>query len=822
MPSLLKKTKANTTERRLETMSKKFSFIEEDDNFGSPQKNKENSARDLINGSSSPYRFENNSNPMSFSNNYSDLSDDDYLSSYDNYDEDDSRNLFEEYEEEPIGDRIKNLIDDNSQMGLMKKWLMFFIPILYITLWSGQRFVTMQYSDLEVSIWPHMIIYNVLHNQVIFIILIGASIAMACFLVKLLNQKIDERNQWEVSANTTHGSAVLSDDKSIEGAVEFKEIDKPEGVCLGRKISGGHEESVCVTRNLGRNMNFAVFGSSGSGKSYSFSRPNILTRIYNGDSYIVTDPSGELYTDTAALAEKKGYTVKVLNLKNPTSSNGWNPLDVLFDSDPIAVQTKTMNLVHTILVNTTEEGMKEDPFFSKAEENLLKALIQYVAVSDNFKGEPYERHLGTVYDLLAKLAAQEGILEEISELPDSDPAKASWKVFQSSGKLKSNFITGLASRIEIFQSDIIKEMFSHSEMDLMLPGEKKCAYYIVSSISSDKMRFLLSLFFSCAFESLITLAENNKSNKVNVPVYFLLDEFKAIGKINSFADKVANVRKYGISISMIFQDLNQLKQAYPNDYESILSNCDTWLVLGVNDEATKKRLSERTGIATVVSHSYSEHQTKHRFIDPYNPAQNVSTSDQKRYVMNPDEIETYFRVDSPKDPRKAILFARGYHAYCMNSYDWHLHKLSRYVGADGFVRYAPDYIPEWQKNGDFTMNKKRTFLTVDGAGGSGLLFGGKSSEHRNEQFRDQRTTRVNTNSPKEEDNSYLLKKSEFAKSAETEEKKDIYEEAAKKPGGIVFSKDRSKNLINLGMNDLSSVEKKGPSKKPLGKKSSKQ
>lgn len=680
-----------------------------------------------------------------------------------------------------FADTLTAIFIDKSPKGKAKKWLIFFIPLLYASWLLGQRLVVLQYDNLTASYFPPTLVYNMLHNITLMMIMAIAVGVIASVFVSVMDKEITERKAWELSQNTTHGSATLANDENIKGAVEFDDIDDPKGVCLGRKIENNDQKSVCVTKDLGRNMNFAIFGSSGAGKSYSFSRPNILTRISSGDSYIVTDPSGELYTDTAALAEKMGYEVKVLNLKDPTASNGWNPLDILIDSNSIMIQMKTATLVHTILANTTEEGAKGDAFFDQSEENLLKALILYVAVSKNFKGEPYERHLGTVYDLLTKLAAQEGILEEFNELPDDDPAKSAWKMFQGAGKLKVNFITGLASRIEIFQSDIIKEMFSHSEINLALPGEKKCAYYIISSVSSDKMRFLLSLFFSCAFEQLMTAAENNKTGKLDVPVYFILDEFKAIGQINSFGDKVANVRKYGISIAMIFQDLNQLEIAYPRDFESILSNCDTWLTLGVNDMKTAKMLSERSGVATVVSHSYSESQVKRPILTQYTPTQNVSTSDQKRYIMTPDEIMTYFGVEG-NGPRKAILFARGKYAYCMNSYDWHLHRLAHYVGSEGYVRHANEYIPPWQ-NGEWNINKKRTFLSLDYPNGSGSSFG---------QI---------VGSP-------LLKSNPVRRTDQAPAKsQDEVKEEARKKGGIVFNAEaRSKHLVDLGL-DLSNSGK---------------
>lgn len=619
---------------------------------------------------------------------------------------------YDEKEEATFKDDFKEFLLDKSPKGLFKKGFILFLIILYVLLFSAQNIVSVLNANqnIEMSFIPHKVIFNVLHNPMMFILLIMVSAVISSSIISLLVKK-NIVSGYELSEKTTHGSAKLETDESMKGGVGFRPIDDPEGIVLGRKTldATGEEASICTTRDLGRNMNAAIFGSSGAGKSYSFARPNILTRIARGDSYIITDPAGELYRDTAAIAEENGYTVRVLNLKNLGASNGWNPFDVFKGKDMMDVQVKVSELVHSILTNTKDENAKADVFFSQSEENLLKALILYVAISPNFAGEEFERHLGTVYDLLAKLAAQDGFLDEFATLPDDDPASVPWKMFQGAGKLKSNFITGLAASLEIFQIDPVKEAFSHSEIDLSAPGKEKCAYYIISSVSNDKMRFLLSLFFSCAFEELMLNAEQNKTGKLDIPVYFILDEFKAIGRINSFGDKVANVRKYGISIAIIFQDMKQLEQAYPNSYTSILSNCDTWLVLGVNDDETAKMLSNRTGIATVIQRSES-HPSMKQPLSRIGRTANESVSETKRNLMNPDEITRYFDFDT--SGRRALIFARAKGAYPVSSMDWHLHKLGKYVDMPEYKREATEFIPPWQK-GEWNINKKRSFLTLD-------------------------------------------------------------------------------------------------------------
>lgn len=696
----------------------------------------------------------------------------------------------EEYEEAeddtPMKEKFQGFISDNSMKGLVLKWLIIFLLLLYIT-WASLQTLFIATGEGEAGFLPHQVIGNMIGGNAA---LAGITAIVMMFLsgaiVFMLNKKgYLEDASYTLSKNATHGSAKFATDKTMEGAIAFRALSDPEGICLGRKpLEETNEQvSVCVPGNIGRNMNFAVFGSSGAGKSYSFARPNLLTRIARKESFIVTDPSGELYRDTAALAEKNGFTVRVLNLKWPDASNGWNPLDVLQNASATEVQMLTASLVHTILSNTADDNARGDVFFDQSEENLLKALMLYVAVSPHFKGRENERHMGTVYDLLTKLAAQEGILEEFApqNLPDNDPAAAPWKMFQGAGKLKTNFITGLASRLELFQTDIIKEMFSHSEINLSAPGQEPCAYYVMSPVTNNKMRFLLSLFFSCAFEQLITDAESS-GGKLKVPVFFILDEFKAIGRINAFADKVANVRKYGISIAMIFQDLNQLKQAYEHDFNSILSNCDTWLTLGVNDLDTAKMLSERSGTTTVMTKSEARSQMKMTPMQPVDPMLKINEGESKRNLMNPDEIMAYF--DSMGGDRKALVFARNKYPYRILTYDWHFHKLAKFVEMKEYSREARQFIPPWQK-GEYNVigREDRTFISMDKNYSSELEYGGKTKE------RDTYKERAREESTKKP------------------QKKRTEEVAKKKSGGIVFNADaKSSHLVELGL-DLTGKKK---------------
>lgn len=183
--------------------------------------------------------------------------------------------------------------------------------------------------------------------------------------------------------------------------------------------------------------------------------------------------------------------------------------------------------------------------------------------------------LGGVYDLLSQ--EEEDLVTKFEVLPDDNPAKKPWNIFiTASPNLRGNLKLGLGTRLRVLQDNIVQTITGVPDISLTLPGETPCAYYIIMPVMHKTYRFISSLFFSCLFDKLFDLAMSCKSQSLDVPVNVIMDEFIAIGKIPDFEQKLATVRSAGISISMIFQNLAQLQEEYPNGmWESLLSNCTT-------------------------------------------------------------------------------------------------------------------------------------------------------------------------------------------------------------------------------------------------------
>lgn len=218
-----------------------------------------------------------------------------------------------------------------------------------------------------------------------------------------------------------------------------------------------------------------------------------------------------------------------------------------------------------------------------------------------------------------------------------------------------------------------------------LPGKQKCAYFCITSDQDSTFDFLSSLFFSYLFIRLVRYADQN-GGRCDVDVDFICDEFPNIGVIPDFHKKISTVRSRGINISVIFQNLAQMQNRYPNDvWQEILGGCDTQLFLGCTDQLTAKYISERTGEITIDVAS-TQRQLSAMQIGRYTPQYRESMGLGRRKLMTMDEV-----LRMPLD--KELLILRGQKVLMLDKFDYSLHPASKQL----IKSKAIDHIPEWKR-----------------------------------------------------------------------------------------------------------------------------
>ena len=476
------------------------------------------------------------------------------------------------------------------------------------------------------------------------------------------------------SAKGTYGTSGWMSRKEMAGVLDLvPDLRKHKGVVLGMLDN----KAVCIPENPHINGNLAVYGSSGSMKTRSFCMNRILQAAVRGESLIISDPKSELYEKSSEYLRDQGYCVKVFNLVNPENSDSWNCLSEVEGQELMA-----QLFVDVIIKNTINNG-KGDHFWDSCEMNLLKALVLYV---DQSYAEQ-NRNIGEVYRLLT-LSGESDLDSLFENLPPTHPAKAPYSLYkQASDTVRSGVIIGLGSRLQVFQSELIKKITTRDEIDLELPGQERCAYFLVTSDQDSTFDFLASLFLSFCFIKLVRYADKNcEGGKLPVPVHVLGEELTACGTIPDLSRRLSVIRSRNISMSCVFQNLAGLQNRYPlNLWQEILGNCDAQLFLGCTDELTAEFISSRTGLASVSVSSKSKQLGTWR-ISNYTPEYRETSGVGKRPVLTPDEV---LRLPI----KQALVIIRGQKVLKVDKMDYSKHPEAPKLRSCK----ASAHIPEWRR-----------------------------------------------------------------------------------------------------------------------------
>ncbi|URZ05937.1 VirD4-like conjugal transfer protein, CD1115 family [Clostridium felsineum] len=352
---------------------------------------------------------------------------------------------------------------------------------------------------------------KVLKGFLLAFLLFSIILVVLYFLFKNMETGEEQSGVNYLKDNGTQGTANWMDN---EEAKKVLGVGTEKGMVFGTIKDGIKNKMVTLPPDTFFNKNIAVFGASGSMKSRSFVRPNIMQIAELGESIILTDPKSEIFESMSQFLRDKGYNVKALNLVNMINSDRWNPLNEV--EDDISAQS----FAETVMANTKEPGARQDEFWSKTEMNLLKALVLYV-VKEN---PEEERNLSAVYSMLA-LNDPSTIDAVFRALPSTHPAKMPYNIYsQASENVRTGVVIGLGSKLQVFQNKLVQNLTATSDIDLTLPKREKCAYFCITSDMESTFDFIAGLFFSFLFIKLVKYADY-APKEGQKDVYFILDEF---------------------------------------------------------------------------------------------------------------------------------------------------------------------------------------------------------------------------------------------------------------------------------------------------------
>ena len=444
-----------------------------------------------------------------------------------------------------------------------------------------------------------------------------------------------------------HGSAKWGTAKEVNRKYADKHSD--QNILLTNHVKIGLDG-----RKHRRNLNVLVVGGSGAGKTRFYAKPNIMQA---NTSFVALDPKGELLRDTGKLLESKGYEIRVLDLINPGLSHCYNPFAYLRDEKDV------LKLVTNLIRNTTPKGASNnDPFWEKSETALLEALILYLL----YTAAPEEQNFPMVMELLSAAEVHEededfkSILDDLfSRLEADEPdnlAVKQYNIFKlAAGKTAKSILISLAVRLEKFNLPQIASITTQDDLDLASLGEKKVALFAVIPDNDGSLNYIVGMMYTQLFQELYYSADRVHNGRLPVHVHCVMDEFANVALPDEFDKLLATMRSREISVSIIIQNIAQLKALFDKQWESIVGNCDEFLYLGGNEDSTHELVSKKLGKETISADSYTESKGR-------NGSYSKNTSLTGRSLMLPEEVRML-------DNRYALLFVRGENAVMDEKYD---------------------------------------------------------------------------------------------------------------------------------------------------------
>ena len=432
----------------------------------------------------------------------------------------------------------------------------------------------------------------------------------------------------------------LSTMKNYRRTVEYGSAKWANALNVNRKYaSKNYLENKLLSQNVRiglngkihrRNLNTIVIGGSGAGKTRFYCKPNIMQC---NTSFVVLDPKGEILRSEGYMLEKEGYVIKVIDLIDMSKSHGYNPFHYIQSDKDI------LKLITNLIRNTTPKGSQSmDPFWEKSETALLEALMLYLY---HYAPED-EQNFTMVMEMLTYAEVKEDDEEYESPLDElfyslrkTDPQSLALKQYEiyRSGATKTiqSILISVGVRLAAFNLDSMASLTRYDELELDKIGERKTALFAVIPDNDSTFNFLVGMLYTQLFQMLYYQADYVYGGELPVPVHFLMDEFANVALPDEFDKLLSTMRSRQIFVSIILQNLAQIKTLFKDSWESIVGNCDELYYLGGNEQSTHKFISEYLGKETLDTNTFGK-STGH--------SGSYSTNYQQtgRELLTPDEV----------------------------------------------------------------------------------------------------------------------------------------------------------------------------------------
>lgn len=421
--------------------------------------------------------------------------------------------------------------------------------------------------------------------------------------------------------------------------------DLPQGIIVGCRNKNG--ETVAMVDDA--DVHCMMVGAAGCGKTAYWLYPNLEYACASGMSWLCTDTKGDLYRNYGGIAKHcYGYNVAVIDLRNPTKSDGNNLLHLVNKYMDLSKETagdvayrakaeKYAKIISKTLIygDGDASAYGQNAFFYDSAEGLLTSVILLIAEF----AEPKERHIVSVFKLIQELMAPSGVKgkNQFQLLMDRLPAdhKARWfsgAALSTGDQAMASIMSTAMSRLNAFLDSEMEQVLC---FDTAIDAEKFCneksAVFIVLPEENPNAYFMVSLLIQQLYREILSVADENGGKLLNRAMFYC-DEFGTLPTIQSAEMMYSASRSRRLSIVSIIQSYQQLEKNYGREGAAIIQdNCQLTIAGGFAPSSeTADIISKALGTRTVMTGSVSRSKN--------DPSQSLQMTE--RPLMTADELKS--------------------------------------------------------------------------------------------------------------------------------------------------------------------------------------
>ncbi|MDD3453632.1 MAG: type IV secretory system conjugative DNA transfer family protein [Bacilli bacterium] len=476
------------------------------------------------------------------------------------------------------------------------KWIIISFLALFLSLIVATNIVNfINYNKLTFNILK---IINSDKGLIVGTLLIFSLLMLVIIKYSIAIQNSIKKGKLKSAGNNEYGSSRFATNDEIEK--EFKTWNLNHELQSGGMVVTKIKDKYYYDDSTNHSL---IIGSTGSGKTVSAIMPLIFNLADANESMIINDSKGEILRETYGYLKKKNYNIKIINLREPNKSDGWNPLHLPYKYFKNGDIEKEVETVNDFSYSICQEVSARDPYWSESSSAVLSGLA--LALIEDSKCEE-QVHFNSLYNLLVYHGSKtlDSKKNSLDDYFDSKPFGNLSKNFYATGgfakgETRATIFSVLSSKLRIFSDIGIANMTSRTDFELENIGKEKTAVFLIIPDEKESRHVLSTLFVDQCYQSLVKLAQEQENGKLPVRVNFVLDEFANMPPIKNFSNKITVSRGRNVRFYLIIQDFDQLKEKYRDQAGTIKSNCNNWLYLLTADNNTAQEISKRLGKYTI-------------------------------------------------------------------------------------------------------------------------------------------------------------------------------------------------------------------------------